>query len=41
MKKSLLLLLLAATPLRAEDAASVLARADSYRAPLASFALDV
>src|SRR5215212_6424296 len=34
-------ILLIATAARAEDASAVLVRADQYRAPLASFALDV
>jgi outer membrane lipoprotein-sorting protein len=33
--------LILASPLRADDAADVLARADTHRAPLASFAVDV
>ncbi len=41
MRKIILLALLAPLTLRAEDAASVLARADQYRNPLASFAVDV
>lgn len=33
--------LLASAPLRAEDAAAILAKVDAYRAPLESFAIDV
>lgn len=39
--KRLILVLLFAMTLRAEDAASVLARSDAYRNPLDSFAIDV
>lgn len=35
------LALLAAAPLRAEDAAAILARVDQFRAPLESFSIDV
>jgi len=42
MKRLLIALsLLAAAPLRAEDAAAILAKVDQYRAPLTSFAIDV
>src|SRR5258708_6721348 len=43
MKRTLLILLLAAAPLRAagNDAASVLARADVFRNPIPSFSVDV
>ena len=41
MRKLVLFALLLPITLRAEDAASVLARADQYRNPLASFAVDV
>jgi outer membrane lipoprotein-sorting protein len=43
MKRTLLILLLAAAPLRAagNDAASVLARADVFRNPIESFSIDV
>ena len=39
--KRLLLILLFTTTLRAEDAASILARSDEFRNPLGSFAIDV
>ena len=39
--KRLLLILLLATTLRAEDAASILARTDQFRTPLTSFSMDV
>jgi len=42
MKRLLIALTLFATaPLRAEDAAAILAKVDQYRAPLTSFAIDV
>jgi len=42
MKRLLIALaLLAAAPLRADDAAAILARVDQYRAPLDSFSIDV
>jgi len=42
MKRVLIALaLFAAAPLRAEDAAAILAKVDQYRAPLTSFAIDV
>ena len=39
--KRLILILLLTTTLRAEDAASILARSDEFRNPLASFSIDV
>ena len=42
MKKLLIALaLLASAPLRAEDAAAILAKVDAYRTPLESFSIDV
>jgi outer membrane lipoprotein-sorting protein len=42
MKRLLIALaLLATTPLRAEDAAAILAKVDAYRTPLDSFSIDV
>lgn len=42
MKRLILALaLFAATPLRADDAAAILAKVDQYRAPLQSFSIDV
>lgn len=41
MKRLLIVILLLAAPLRADDAAAVLARVDEHRNPLSSFAVDV